>query len=97
MIGMLWFDNSPADALAVKVERAAAYYRRKYEKKPTLCFVHPSMLPKSEKPDEPEQPYLAGEIEVRRSRSVLPNHFWIGVDNPPAAVQPGPVCAQTPS
>ena len=44
-IGMLWFDNDPHTALAAKVEKAAAYYRTKYGKTPTVCFVHPSMLP----------------------------------------------------
>lgn len=44
-IGMLWFDNDPHTDLAAKVERAASYYRSKYGKTPTVCFVHPSMLP----------------------------------------------------
>ncbi len=44
-IGMLWFDNDPKADLAVKIKRAAQYYRNKYGKTPTLCFVHPSMLP----------------------------------------------------
>lgn len=45
-IGMLWFDDDPQATLAVKVEQAATYYQRKYGKKPTVCFVHPSMLPR---------------------------------------------------
>jgi len=44
-IGMLWFDNDPHTTLAAKVEKAAAYYITKYGRTPTVCFVHPSMLP----------------------------------------------------
>ena len=43
-VGMLWFDNDPKSNLDAKIERAADYYRGKYGKVPTLCFVHPSML-----------------------------------------------------
>ena len=88
-LGMLWFDNDPKASLEVKVERAAAYYQHKYGKTPTLCFVHPSMfsalwgsLP-NERADEAasqKESYMAGNIEVRKNRSVLPNHFWLGVN-----------------
>ena len=44
-VGMLWFDNDGKATLDAKIERAAVYYRSKYGKKPTLCFVHPSMIP----------------------------------------------------
>jgi hypothetical protein len=92
-LGMLWFDNDPKAALDIKVERAAAYYRRKYGKTPTLCFVHPSMFPVAKEPPVADQPagapieasspaesYMAGGVEVRKNRSVLPNHFWLGVN-----------------
>jgi len=79
-VGMLWFDNDPKAGLSVKIARAASYYRAKYGRQPTLCFVHPSMLPAEVAQASPEQaPFVAGEIEVRSSRSVLPNHFWIGI------------------
>ena len=85
-IGMLWFDNDPKVNLDAKIERAALYYTRKYGKNPTLCFVHPSMLanPATKNGGEslPVQikSLAAGRIEVRSNRSVLPNHFWIGVN-----------------
>ncbi|HEX7976575.1 MAG TPA: hypothetical protein VF498_19345 [Anaerolineales bacterium] len=80
-IGMLWFDNDPKAELNTKIERAAAYYRNKYGRTPTLCFVHPSMLPVVEGEAKPEpKPVKSGELEVRPTRSVLPNHFWIGVN-----------------
>ena len=75
-IGMLWFDNDPKAELVTKIERAASYYQSKYGQSPTLCFVHPSMLPAA--------PQKAGAIEVRSNKSVLPNHFWIGI----SAAQP---------
>jgi hypothetical protein len=71
-IGMLWFDNDAKTDLNTKVSRAAAYYRTKYGKSPTICFVHPSMLRK-------EKDHAAG-VEVRTSDLVLPNHIWIGVN-----------------
>jgi hypothetical protein len=70
-IGMLWFDNDPKTELGIKIKRAADYYRNKYGKTPDLCFVHPSLLG--------EGKLQTGKIEVRSSRSVLPNHFWIGI------------------
>ena len=84
-IGMLWFDNDPKAALAAKVERAAAYYRSKYGKTPTVCFVHPSMLPAGESEDPagnpvPEPGFFAAGVEVRSNASVRPHHFWIGVN-----------------
>ena len=87
-IGMLWFDSDPKAGLAEKVERAAAYYHSKYGKIPTVCFVHPSMLPSNGKkpPEEieeaeptPSSNFPAG-IEVRSNPHVRPNHFWIGVN-----------------
>lgn len=59
-IGMLWFDNDPHTELAAKVERAAAYYRLKYGKTPTLCFVHPSMLPGAQDAQPQEAPNSPG-------------------------------------
>ncbi len=71
-IGMLWFDNDPKTALAVKIERAAAYYRKKYGRAPNLCLIHPTALEK-EKPK-------TGKVTVRSYHPVLPGHLWIGVE-----------------
>lgn len=77
-IGMLWFDNDPKAEISTKIERAARYYREKYGRQPNICFVHPSMLQEGylTRPGEKER----NPIEVRASKSVLPNHFWIGVN-----------------
>jgi hypothetical protein len=77
-IGMLWFDNDPKAALEVKIARAAGYYHDKYGKQPTLCFIHPSMMPTLA--TDPDATLAVGPegVVVRANRSVLPNHFWIG-------------------
>ena len=71
-IGMLWFDNDPKTEIVAKVKEAASYYSQKYGKKPNICFVHPSMMNGEEK--------KAGGIAIKTNQSVLPNHFWIGVN-----------------
>jgi hypothetical protein len=76
-IGMLWYDNDPKVALKEKVERAAAYYRRKYGRIPDVCFVHPKMLGSL-----PEQRVgTESEVAVRSNRLIQPGHLWIGEDD----------------
>ena len=70
-IGMLWFDNDPKSDLNIKLSRAILYYRNKYGQDPNLCFVHPSMINGAET--------KSMDIELKPNRSVLPNHFWIGI------------------
>jgi hypothetical protein len=80
-IGMLWFDNDNNVDIFTKIERAAIYYQRKYGRHPDLCFIHPSMLSRLPRVTNSEKDAVqAGDIEVRSSRSVLPNHFWIGIN-----------------
>lgn len=69
-IGMLWFDNDTKTELSVRIQRAAEYYRAKYGSEPNLCFVHPSMV---------STPAEELNVEVRTTKSVLPNHFWLGI------------------
>ena len=82
-VGMLWFDNDQKTNLEARIERAANYYTRKYGKKPNLCFVHPTMLPQEAQAvsnAETAANFQAGKVEVRPSASLLPNHFWIGIE-----------------
>jgi hypothetical protein len=84
-VGMLWFDNDPKSELNTKIARAANYYRTKYGKTPDICFVHPTMLVGTSPPNpvEDKQPKMSswsGGIEIRSTRAVLPNHFWIGIN-----------------
>ena len=69
-IGMLWFDDNKSRDLSDKVERAAEHYEAKFGLRPTVCFVHPSMLIKATSP--------IGGIELKGSNTVLPHHLWIG-------------------
>lgn len=78
-IGMLWFDNDPKVDLAEKIAKAAAYYRQKYGKTPDLCFLHPTMLPKNGSEATSLHSPLPN-FEIRPSKSVMPNYFWIGVN-----------------
>ena len=75
-IGMLWFDNDVKTDLNQKIQRAAIYYQQKYGRQPDLCYVHPSMANSTQNGN---QGIKAGEIEVKTTKSVLPNHFWIGI------------------
>jgi hypothetical protein len=72
-IGMLWFDNDNKADLATKIQRAASYYHTKYGKAPNLCLVNPKTLGMDS--------WKGNGIEVKATRSVLPNHFWLGVNN----------------
>ena len=71
--GMLWFDNSQLP-LAQKIQKAADYYRHKYDRIPDLCLVHPSLL-------ESEKETDVNGLSVRPYRVVLPGHIWIGIED----------------
>ena len=68
-VGMLWYDDTKKE-LSEKVARAVEYYTSKYGVAPTLCFVNPNMLRQAE---------VMGSVQVRPARTVLSNHFWVGV------------------
>lgn len=73
VVGMLWFNNSPAESMKDKIHGAVEYYKTKYGHTPNTCFVNPLMLePNPEKP---------ADIDVRPNKSIMPNHFWIGVES----------------
>jgi len=69
---MLWFDDGP-QALKDKVERAVSFYGNKYGRTPTLCLVHPATLA------DGKEGVVAG-VTLRSSRTVLPNHFFVGIE-----------------
>ena len=78
-IGLLWFDDDPRKRLEEKVLRAATYYERKYGRAPNLCFVHPSAFNGNGKRGKQSGVKKAGGVEIRPGRSILPDHFWLGV------------------
>jgi len=77
--GLLWFDDDPRKQLEEKVLRAARHYERKYGQVPNLCFVHPSAFDGNGKGNGNGAVAKAGDVEIRSGRSVLPDHFWLGV------------------
>jgi hypothetical protein len=77
-IGMLWFDNDPQIDIRTKLNRAIAYYQKKYGQTPDLCYVHPSMLP-----DKNTNP---SGVDLQPDQMILPNHFWIGLKASAASI-----------
>lgn len=76
-VGMLWLDDDRRTAIDERVDRAVAYYRGKYGRRPNLCIVHPSTLG--------EEVYRgSAEVELQTSNAVLPDHLWLGVREPEA-------------
>jgi hypothetical protein len=82
--GMLWFDDDPKRSIAEKVERAAQRYREKYGVAPDLCYANPISL--ADSPESVQPKAVSGgvgkvmpRITVKHARSILPNHFWLGV------------------
>ena len=71
-IGMLWFDDS-STALQDKVTQAVSFYQDKFGEMPTHCLVNPKTLNK-------ESEGIVAGVQVRTARNVMPNHYWIGVD-----------------
>ncbi len=74
-VGMLWYDAEPGRAVPAKIERAAAYYKAKYGRHPTVCFLHPATA-------GPLSASAVPGLEVRTSLAVLREHFWLGVSQP---------------
>jgi hypothetical protein len=71
-IGMLWFDDGNG-SMEDKVSQAVTFYQGKFGETPTHCLVHPSTL-------DGNQEGLVSGVKVRKARNVMPNHYWIGVD-----------------
>lgn len=71
-VGMLWLDDDKGRSLAEKVQRAADYYLEKYGRKPEVCLVNNHMIIGEQN---------IGKIKVQPVKTVLRNHFWLGVQN----------------
>ncbi len=81
--GMLWYDNEPNTSLDEKISLASDYFRKKYGHTPDVCMVNPLMLAGSALQDGT---LFAGKIQVRTMKTIMPGHFWLGVED--QAVQP---------
>ncbi len=82
--GMLWFDDDPKRSIEEKVERAAERFREKYGVVPNLCYANPRTVESGQRAIALK--LAAGNsgkgqacVAVRQARSILPNHFWLGV------------------
>ena len=72
-IGMLWFDEDPSMSLPSRVERAASYYQEKFGRQPNTCVLHPRTLGEID-------PNTFMVVKVKTSIKVLPEHFWMGLE-----------------
>lgn len=68
--GLLWFDDSQERDIVAKIDRAARHYEVKYGLRPTMCYVHPSVLM--------GKTITIPGISVRGTNMVLPHHIWLG-------------------
>lgn len=80
-IGMLWFDNTQDSDLKARIEKAAAYYRRKYHREPNLCLIHPGTAAKDSSDHGELVPKQVNGMTVRTYQPVLPGHLWIGIED----------------
>ena len=84
--GLLWFDDHPTRPVADKIERAVQRYQQKYGHNPDVCYVHESEtigLPIGAQLKESDL-RLAEDVKVVPAKSVLPHHFWLGIQSQPA-------------
>lgn len=88
-VGMLWFDGDHRAPLGERIARACAYYEQKYGEQPNLCFINPQSAAS-------EEGLADSLIRVEVSASVLPDHFWIGVEEQPEGAFAGTAEVMTP-
>jgi hypothetical protein len=69
---MLWFDGT-SSPLADKITRAVVYYEKKYNRRPSLCYVHTSAYV--------EGLVVAG-VRIEASAKLLTNDLWLGEAEP---------------
>jgi hypothetical protein len=69
-IGMLWLDDDKRRSLEEKVNRAVEFYENKYGQSPNRCYVNNNMLAEEKE---------VGHLWVKPAVTVLPHHFWIGI------------------
>jgi hypothetical protein len=79
--GLLWFDDSPTRPVSDKIERAVQRYQQKYGRNPDVCYVHESEIRTQLQEGGLS---LAQDVKVLPTKSMLPHHFWLGIQSPPA-------------
>ena len=78
--GLLWFDSDPARSLSAKAADAARRYREKFGVAPNTCYVNLVALGGHEQVLA-LQPIGGGELHLLPAANILPNHFWVGVED----------------
>lgn len=71
-IGLLWYDDTQVE-FATKVQQVVQRYEEKFGTSPNRCYVNPASMP-----GEAKRLSLNG-IKVLTSPTILPDHFWVGV------------------
>ena len=86
--GLLWYDGDSRSGVGEKVARAAQRYVQKMGRSPTVCYLHPGACAAAAQADL-ECRLAEGTILVRLTPTVriLPNHFWLGEEEPAAGGQ----------
>ena len=69
--GLLCFDDTVGRSTADKVALAAKRYQQKCGHAPNVCYAHPST---------PDVGTDAVGVHISPLKSVLPMHFWLGVE-----------------
>ncbi len=78
MTGMLWWDGDKNASLAAKVQKALAYYTKKYQRRAELCLINDI---DAQGVDLNEASKVCG-LTVRPAKNVLRYHLWMGVEEP---------------
>ena len=79
--GLLWYDDSPTRSTEDKIGNAVARYKQKYGHAPDMCYVHPASLAGLDPSSLVIPSGQPGKlVQITSLRSVLPNHFWLGVN-----------------
>ena len=73
--GMLWYDNNSKAPLSQRILQAVQYYQSKYGQSPTYCLIHPAVLKVEQDLSNHQMPVI-----VKAAPYVLPNHFWLGIE-----------------
>jgi hypothetical protein len=71
-IGMQWFVDVKRNVLDDDVREAAAFYTKKYGRKPDTCYTHPDAIPAMR---------VVDGINVVPVKGTLKNWLWIGVND----------------
>lgn len=74
-IGMLWFDDDKKRTIDEKIDVAIEFYKNKYKQEPTVCYINDSDF--SEKAGK--RTLIMG-LRIRHSKTIIRNHFWLGVE-----------------